>query len=145
MKLPKELIKVTTLSKSLAITLFFTLPVVGFLLGIRHQQIISAPTIITNSPTPTPFPMPTIYPSEAPQPVKLARKDLAKQLDTAVSNIEIIKIEEKTWSDGSMGCPKEGFLYTQALIPGYKVTFKYKQKLYFYNTDKNSSFVQCDK
>jgi len=54
MKLPKELITVTPLSKFLAMILFVSLPVVGFLLGMRHQQIISSPSIITNYPTPTP-------------------------------------------------------------------------------------------
>jgi hypothetical protein len=54
MKLPKGLITVTPLSKFLAMILFVSLPVVGFLLGMRHQQIISSPSIITNYPTPTP-------------------------------------------------------------------------------------------
>ena len=63
MKLPKELTTVTTLSKLLAMILFVSLPVVGFLLGMRHQQIISSPSIITNSPTPTPLAIPTVDPS----------------------------------------------------------------------------------
>ena len=54
MKLPKELTTVTRLSKIVAMILFIALPIVGFLLGMRHQQIISSPSIITNSPTPTP-------------------------------------------------------------------------------------------
>jgi len=80
-----------------------------------------------------------------PQPVKLARDHLAKQLNTEVSNIEIIQIEEKIWGDSSLGCPKEGFFYIQVIIPGYRVTFQHKQTLYFYNSDKNLTFVECDK
>jgi hypothetical protein len=40
MKLPKELITITPVSKALAIFLFVTLPFVGFLFGIRYQQIL---------------------------------------------------------------------------------------------------------
>lgn len=144
MKLPNELTSVTPVSKLLALILFIELPIVGFILGMRHQQVISSPAIAIYYPTPTPTDLSTIDPSEPPQPVKLSREDLAKQIKIAFSKIEIIKIEEIIWSDGSMGCPKEGFVYTQAEIPGYRVTFNYKQKLYYYNTDKNRSFVQCD-
>jgi hypothetical protein len=38
-KLPKELTTVTTLSKSVAIIVVITLPVIGFLLGMEYQRI----------------------------------------------------------------------------------------------------------
>jgi len=53
MSLPKELTTITPTSKFLAVILFVSLPVVGFLVGMRHQQIVSSPTIITSYPTPT--------------------------------------------------------------------------------------------
>jgi len=40
MKLPKELTKITPLSKALALLLFFLLPVVGFLFGMRYQTML---------------------------------------------------------------------------------------------------------
>lgn len=40
MKLPKELNTVTPLSKSLAIVLFIVLPIVGFFLGMRYQDLM---------------------------------------------------------------------------------------------------------
>lgn len=54
MKFPKELTTITPTSKILAAILFISLPFIGFFLGIRYQQTISPPSIITNYSTPTP-------------------------------------------------------------------------------------------
>jgi len=43
MKLPKELTTVTPLSKNIALLLFATLPIVGFLMGMRYQQAVTQP------------------------------------------------------------------------------------------------------
>ena len=81
---------------------------------------------------------------EIPQPVKLAREDLGKQLNMAVSNIEIVKIEEVEWNDSSLGCPKEGFFYLQVITPGYRVTFQYEKGLYIYHTNDTDRFIDCE-
>ena len=63
MKLPKELITVTPLSKVLASILFIALPFIGFSLGMQYQQTLNQvkqSQITTNArinlPTPTPDP-----------------------------------------------------------------------------------------
>lgn len=33
--------------------------------------------------------------------------------------------EAVTWSDGSLGCPQPGRMYTQALVPGYRFVLEY--------------------
>jgi len=71
MKLPKELTKVTSFSKTVAIILFILLPIVGFLLGIRYQemmdlskrQMMEQNIAVKRIPTPTPIAIPTIDPS----------------------------------------------------------------------------------
>lgn len=40
MPLPKELTKVTPLSKKLALIVFITLPILAFLLGMRYQRML---------------------------------------------------------------------------------------------------------
>ena len=40
MKFPKELTTVTPLSKYLAMVVFVTLPIVGFFLGMRYQEMM---------------------------------------------------------------------------------------------------------
>lgn len=41
MKLPKELTTVTPLSKTIALLLFISLPIVAFIFGINYQKILS--------------------------------------------------------------------------------------------------------
>jgi len=33
----------------------------------------------------------------------------------------IVAAEAVTWADGSLGCPEPGMMYTQALVPGYRI------------------------
>ena len=75
--------------------------------------------------------------------VKLAKEDLAKSLKIEISQIITENLETVQWSDISLGCPKEGFLYAQVITPGYKVIFSYNKKLYEYHTDLRSSFAKC--
>lgn len=46
---------------------------------------------------------------------------LAEQLQVDPSLIEVARSIEVTWRDGAIGCPKPGFMYTQALVPGQLV------------------------
>ena len=32
-----------------------------------------------------------------------------------------VTLQDVVWSDGSLGCPQPGILYTQALVPGWRV------------------------
>ncbi|MDO8658096.1 MAG: hypothetical protein Q7K55_05120 [Candidatus Levybacteria bacterium] len=63
MKLPKELTTVTILSKTIALIMFILLPFIGFMLGIRYQEMVDLIerqelynnlTSINRTPTPTP-------------------------------------------------------------------------------------------
>ena len=47
-----------------------------------------------------------------------ARRDLAGRLGAAATGIEIVRAERVTCPDGSLGCPRPGLLYTQALVRG---------------------------
>src|SRR3989339_597474 len=64
-----------------------------------------------------------------------AQKDLAEKLKTRESNIVLVKSEAVTWNDGSLGCPKEGMVYTQVLTEGYRFVFKYNGKEYSYHSN----------
>jgi hypothetical protein len=35
--------------------------------------------------------------------------------------VEVLRSEEVEWPDGARGCPEEGEMYTQAIVPGYLV------------------------
>jgi hypothetical protein len=47
--------------------------------------------------------------------------DAAKRTGLAPDALKVLSSETVMWSDGSLGCPQPGMLYTQALVPGYRV------------------------
>lgn len=58
-----------------------------------------------------------IEPALQPQ-IEQARTDLASRLEVDTSEIDAVSATSVTWSNGSLGCPDPGLLYTQALQDG---------------------------
>ncbi len=56
-------------------------------------------------------------PVDDPQ-AQAAVTDLAARLGVDESTITVVSVDEVTWSDGSLGCPELGMMYTQALENG---------------------------
>ena len=48
-----------------------------------------------------------------------------------------------TWPDGSLGCPKPGEMYTQMIVPGYRVVLQAGGERYAYHSDQRGRFVVC--
>jgi len=47
--------------------------------------------------------------------------DAAAASRVAVEDLVVVRAESVGWSDGSLGCPQPGFVYTQAVVAGYWV------------------------
>ena len=47
--------------------------------------------------------------------------DAATRLGVDASAVNIVEARAETFSDGSLGCPEPGMMYTQALVDGYQV------------------------
>ena len=47
-----------------------------------------------------------------------------------VEDLVVESAEEVTFSDGSLGCPQPGMMYTQALVDGYRVVIRSGDKTY---------------
>lgn len=58
------------------------------------------------------------------QAVQAARKALAESRGIAAEEIETVQAQTVTWSNGAMGCPQDGMMYTQALVEGYYVLLR---------------------
>ena len=56
--------------------------------------------------------------------VEAARRDAASRSGVAPEAIKVLVAERVTWSDGSLGCPLPGMMYTQALVPGYRIVLQ---------------------
>lgn len=59
------------------------------------------------------------------------------------SEIEVVRAEAVTWSDGSIGCPEEGVAYTQALVPGYRVVLQIAGDEVAFHASENGDFRLC--
>jgi hypothetical protein len=71
-----------------------------------------------------------IVPSTTPMPdvesdlVFKAKLDLAERLSISIEAIDLIRFEEVIWRNGSLGCPKPGMMYTQALVNGSLIVLR---------------------
>jgi hypothetical protein len=77
--------------------------------------------------------------------VELAAADLATRLQIDRSVIELVGAERVTWSDGSLGCPRPGEMYTQALIQGSKVILGTdgRTRIYIYHAGADGRPFLC--
>ena len=72
-----------------------------------------------------------------------AIKDLSEQTGSPPNEIILVSIEAVEWSDASLGCPQEGFMYAQVITPGYKMVLETQGQEYEYHTDQAANVVLC--
>jgi len=56
--------------------------------------------------------------------IKEAIDDAAERSGTSRSEVKVVSAESVTWPDGSLGCPAPGMMYTQALVPGFRIVLQ---------------------
>ncbi|WP_202875432.1 hypothetical protein, partial [Kribbella albertanoniae] len=96
-------------------------------------------------PTPTPTPggaAPTGTPGGTT--VEQATAHLAGKLGVQATAVKVVSAEEVTWSDGSMGCPEPGMMYTQALIDGMRIILEADGKRYEYHSGRQGAPFLCE-
>ncbi|WBQ08158.1 hypothetical protein [Kribbella sp. CA-293567] len=79
---------------------------------------------------------PPSSPTPAPESevVAQARADLANRLGIEPAQVTVVSSAEITWPDGSLGCPKPGMSYTQALIEGTQTVLEAGGTRYAYHS-----------
>ena len=83
---------------------------------------------------------------EVPRPILDAiLADLAKRTGSARETLDVLRSEETVFPDGSLGCPKPGLAYTQALVEGYRVVIRHAGKDYDYRAARSGYFVLCER
>ena len=75
--------------------------------------------------------------------VGAARADAARRTGVAAESLALVSAESVTWSDGSLGCPKPGMSYTQALVPGYRVRLRGPAGEMDYHASARGALVLC--
>jgi hypothetical protein len=75
--------------------------------------------------------------------VQAARADAARRTGIDAASLELAAAEQVTWLDGSLGCPEPEVMYTQALVPGYRVRLVAGGKVLDYHADALGKMVLC--
>jgi hypothetical protein len=68
-------------------------------------------------------------------------KEQDPDFDLDPNQVILDRFQLVTWSDASLGCPKEGQSYLQVLTPGYSIEWKIGCKHYRIHTDASGSSV----
>jgi hypothetical protein len=75
--------------------------------------------------------------------IAAAIADLARHLQIEPESIELVDVRGVQWPDGSLGCPREGELYTQAIVDGSQVILQVDGRMYDYRTDDEENVKLC--
>lgn len=70
-------------------------------------------------------------------------EDAGNRTGASRSQIEIISTEKITWNDGALGCPQPNQMYTQALVPGYRIRVRIGDQTLDYHAAETGRFVVC--
>lgn len=76
--------------------------------------------------------------------VSRAKSDLADRLGIEVEEVSVLRVEEVTWRDGSLGCARKGMAYTQALVDGQRIVLAVDAKEYEYHSGGRTEPFYCD-
>jgi hypothetical protein len=118
---------------------------VALLLGVLAagcaQQSDDPPTPpTTDGPSPTETTVP-----EHSDSVQTAIADLAARLEIEENEVEVVGTEEVTWRDGSIGCAEKGMSYTQAIVPGLRITLRVDGVEHEYHQARDKAPFLCER
>ena len=71
------------------------------------------------------------------------RADAALLWPLADPKLMQIAVDELSWADGSLGCPRPGMAYTQALVPGWRLTVRSAGFELAYHASRRGQWLLC--
>jgi len=77
------------------------------------------------------------------QLLAILQDDLTRRALVKHDAITVVSATEQQWSDGAMGCPQPGQMYTQMIVPGYRVVLQANGDRYAYHSDRRGNFIVC--
>ena len=75
--------------------------------------------------------------------VAAARTHAAQRSGLAPEALVLVDAKPVTWSDGSLGCPQPGRMYSMALVPGFRVRLRSPTELLDYHASARGGLVLC--
>jgi len=75
--------------------------------------------------------------------VELAVADASRRSGIDMAEVKVERAEPVTWPDGSLGCPERDLMYTQALVPGYRIRIAAGNQRLDYHADVRGEMLLC--
>ncbi len=75
--------------------------------------------------------------------LQAAIADAARETGVDPSTITVTSAVPETWTSGALGCPEPGVLYTQALVPGYRIKLDAGGKQLEYHASESGTVKLC--
>jgi len=83
--------------------------------------------------------------SEAPpELLDKIRAEVASEQGVSAADVKVISAEAVNWPNSALGCPKPGLMYTQAIVPGYRIKLEAGGKHFTYNASTRGSYKRCE-
>jgi hypothetical protein len=100
---------------------------------------------ITPAPmTPTPTtPGPAAAGTDLQALIRQVSDDAARRSGVDASRVRVLEAGAVTWSDGSLGCPEPDRMYTQALVPGYRIRVEAGGQQFDYHAGARGTWRLC--
>ena len=77
--------------------------------------------------------------------VDKVRADLASEQSVNAGDVKVVSAQAVNWPNGALGCPKPGTMYTQAIVPGYRIELEAAGHRFTYHASAKGSFKRCDR
>ena len=71
--------------------------------------------------------------------------DAASRAGVEPSTVVVVSATAVEWSDGSLGCPEPGMLYTQALVSGFQIIVRAGERDLDYRVPGPGRFRLCER
>lgn len=111
---------------------------------IEDPTVIEAEDELELVPIPEEAMPESVIPENSPAVLNDIVADVFERSGSKSATVNVVKMEETVWRDGSLGCPQPGMMYTQALVDGYWIILEVDGVEYDYRATQNGTFRLCE-
>lgn len=86
----------------------------------------------------------SFIPDNSPAVLSDIVADMFARSGSKTDKINVVKMEAVTWTDGALGCPEPGRLYTQAFVEGYWIILEIDGVRYDYRATQSGDYRLCE-
>jgi hypothetical protein len=88
--------------------------------------------------------MPEVSSEAESEAIARAKETLAQSLSIDQNELEVVKVEARTWRNSTLGCAKPGTIAREVITPGHAVTLNAQGREHSVHVSHNSAIV-CDR